>query len=116
MFGKGKAIGPDLTGSNRDNLDYLLENIIDPSGVVPPELRQSAVLLADGRVINGSITKQDDHTLTIQTIDDIQRIPRQDVEAVRKLTKSLMPDGLLTPLSDTQIRDPFAFLQSASGV
>jgi hypothetical protein len=43
---------PDLTGSNRDSLDYLLENIVDPSRVVPAELRQSAVLLESGRVIN----------------------------------------------------------------
>ena len=49
MFGQGKEIGPDLTGSNRDDLNYLLENIVDPSRVVPAELRQSAVLLADGQ-------------------------------------------------------------------
>jgi len=108
-------IGPDLTGSNRDNLGYLLENIIDPSRVVPAELRQSAVLLVDGRVINGSITKQDDHTLTIQTINDVQRIRREDVEQVRKLTQSLMPDEILTPLSNLQVRDLFGFLQSTSG-
>src|SRR5690606_10435210 len=31
LYGEGKAVGPDLTGSNRKHLDYLLENIIDPS-------------------------------------------------------------------------------------
>jgi putative heme-binding domain-containing protein len=112
IFGEGKTVGPDLTGSNRDNLGYLLDNIIDPSRIVSAELRQSAVLTSDGRIINGCITRQDDHTLTIQTINDIQRIPREDVERVRKLTKSLMPDGILTPLSDSQVRDLFAFLQS----
>lgn len=115
MFGEGKMVGPDLTGSNRDNLGYLLENIIDPSRVVPTELRQSAVLLVDGRVINGSITKQDEHTLTIQTITEVQHIRREDVEQVRKLTQSLMPDEILTPLSDSQVRDLFGFLQSTSG-
>ena len=33
MYGQGGKIGPDLTGSGRANLDYLLENIADPSGV-----------------------------------------------------------------------------------
>src|SRR5581483_1813238 len=30
LFGQGKTVGPDLTGGNRKNLDYLLENILDP--------------------------------------------------------------------------------------
>ena len=113
MFGDGKAIGPDLTGSNRDNLDYLLENIIDPSRVVPAELRQSAVLLVDGRIINGTITRQDENTLTIQSIAQEHRVPRQQVETVRKLSQSLMPDGLMTPLTDDQVRDLIGYLQTA---
>jgi putative membrane-bound dehydrogenase-like protein len=115
MFGEGKTVGPDLTGSNRDNLGYLLENIIDPSRIVPAELRQSAVLLSDGRVINGCITRQDEHTLTIQTINDVHRVSREDIELIRKLPQSLMPDGILTPLSDPQVRDLFGFLQATSG-
>ncbi|WP_182869144.1 PVC-type heme-binding CxxCH protein [Stieleria mannarensis] len=114
MFGEGKSVGPDLTGSNRDNLSYLLENIIDPSRIVPADLRQSAVLLSDGRVINGCITRQDEHTVTIQTIDDVQRVPREEIERIHKLTQSLMPDGILQPLSEAQVRDLFAFLQSTS--
>ena len=31
LYGSGGDIGPDLTGTGRDNLDYLLENLIDPS-------------------------------------------------------------------------------------
>src|SRR5690606_4887215 len=30
LFDEGGAIGPDLTGAQRSNLRYLLENIIDP--------------------------------------------------------------------------------------
>jgi len=36
LFGQGAKIGPDLTGSQRTNLDYLLVNIIDPSALVAP--------------------------------------------------------------------------------
>ena len=35
MFGEGGKVGPDLTGSNRGDLDYLLLNILDPSGDIP---------------------------------------------------------------------------------
>ena len=29
LYGRGRLLGPDLTGSGRSNLDYLLENIVD---------------------------------------------------------------------------------------
>ena len=37
LYGIGGKVGPDITGSNRPNLDYLLENILDPSAVIPKE-------------------------------------------------------------------------------
>ena len=50
VLGVGGKVGPDLTGSNRANLDYLLENIIDPSA------GQLAVVLTGiaGAVIGGT--------------------------------------------------------------
>ena len=38
LFGEGGKIGPDITGAQRMNLDYMLENIIDPSAVEQDEL------------------------------------------------------------------------------
>src|SRR5207244_4241888 len=43
LYGQGVEIGPDLTGAGRDNLDYLLENIVDPSTVVTADFRLSVV-------------------------------------------------------------------------
>ncbi|HVX60875.1 MAG TPA: PVC-type heme-binding CxxCH protein, partial [Pirellulales bacterium] len=34
LFNVGGKVGPELTGSNRANLDYLLQNVIDPSAVI----------------------------------------------------------------------------------
>ncbi len=55
MYGEGGKIGPDLTGSGRANLDYLLENIADPSAVVSADYRMSLVTLKDGRASAGSL-------------------------------------------------------------
>lgn len=116
MFGQGKTIGPDLTGSNRDNLDYLLDNIIDPSRVVPAELRQSILLIDDGRVITGTITRQDKNTITIQTATDELRVSQEKVESKKQLQASLMPEGLLSQLSMQEVRDLIGYLQSAGQV
>ena len=39
LYGTGGKVGPDITGSNRPNLDYLLENILDPSAVIPNDYK-----------------------------------------------------------------------------
>ena len=41
LYGRGGEIGPDLTGAGRDNLDYLLENIVDPAHSVSADFRMS---------------------------------------------------------------------------
>ena len=49
LYGYGGEIGPDLTGAGRDNLDYLLENIVDPSASVSADFRMVVVAMNDGR-------------------------------------------------------------------
>lgn len=37
LFGEGRAIGPDLTGAERRNIDVLMQNIVDPSASIRKE-------------------------------------------------------------------------------
>src|SRR5262245_39897103 len=55
LFGVGGKIGPDITGSNRPNLDYLLENILDPGAVIPNEYKVTVLELVNGRVVTGIV-------------------------------------------------------------
>ncbi|MGN6547899.1 MAG: PVC-type heme-binding CxxCH protein [Aureliella sp.] len=110
IFGEGKSIAPDLTGSNRTNLEYLLINILDPSAVVPKQFTTSVVALGDGRVVTGVVVSETDQALVIQTDKEQLTIPRDEIDVVRKTGKSLMPDGMLDTLSPEQVRDLFAFL------
>ncbi len=55
LYGYGGEIGPDLTGAGRDNLDYLLENLVDPSASVSADFRMVVVAMSDGRVLNGLV-------------------------------------------------------------
>jgi putative membrane-bound dehydrogenase-like protein len=112
LYGQGKQIGPDLTGSNRDNLDYLLENIVDPSAIVPVDFRISVVTLKDGRVLTGVVGGQTGRTLAVQTQTERLTVERSEVDTVRPTPQSLMPDGLLGDLRDEQVRDLIAYLMS----
>jgi len=110
LYGEGGKVGPDLTGGGRDNLDYLLENIVDPSAVVTADFRMSIVELKDGRVLNGLIAAKTERTLTLKTMTETLTVERGEVAGFRESTLSLMPEGLLEALPPDQARDLIAYL------
>jgi putative membrane-bound dehydrogenase-like protein len=112
LFGAGGKVGPELTGSNRANLDYLLENIIDPSAVIPKEYATTQIELKNGRVITGIVRGETPAALTVVTANDALTVPREDIEARYASNTSMMPDDLLKPLNDSEIRALIAYLQN----
>ena len=116
LYGQGTLVGPDLTGANRHNLQYLLENIVDPSASVGKEFRASAIALTDGRILTGVVLQQSKQTLTIQTQQEKLTVNRDDVEQIKPQEVSLMPDGLLKQMTDQQIRNLFTYLQTKTQV
>ncbi len=110
LYGQGNAIGPDLTGSDRHNLDYLLGNIVDPNALVPADYRVSVLKLKDGRVISGVIPEQNERTLTVQTPTERVTVERTQVLENQQLPSSLMPEGLLSALGEENVRHLFAYL------
>lgn len=116
MFGYGEMIGPDLTGANRTNLDYLLENIVAPSSVVSKDYRMTIVVMDSGQVFNGLVTAKNNRTLTLQTQNELKTIALADIEETIQTTKSPMPDGLLDNLTADQIRDLIWYLMQPTQV
>jgi putative membrane-bound dehydrogenase-like protein len=116
LYGEGGEVGPDLTGSGRANLDYLLTNIVDPSAEVSVDFRMTIVTLKDGRVLNGFITAKTERTLTLRTMTEKLTVERAEIASSQELPQSLMPEGLLLALSETQVRDLFAYLMHPSQV
>ncbi|WP_300931650.1 PVC-type heme-binding CxxCH protein [Prosthecobacter sp.] len=112
LYGQGGAIGPELTGSDRHNLKYLLENILDPSAVVPADYRVSVLNLKDGRTITGVIPEQTERTLTVQTPAERITIERTQIVKQAQLPMSLMPEGLLAALGDENVKNLIAYLMS----
>ena len=110
LYGEGGKIGPDLTGANRDNLDYLLENIADPSAVVAPDFRMSLITLKDGRVLAGMITTKNERTLTLRTMTDVQTVERTEIVKTEESPLSMMPEGLLAAFTPEQTCNLFAYL------
>jgi putative heme-binding domain-containing protein len=110
LFGEGAKIGPDLTGSQRTNPEYLLTKLLDPSAVVARDYQMTVLTLKNGRALSGLVKEENDKTLTLQTQNEAVRLDKSDIEERERSQQSMMPDGLLAPLSPTEIRDLIAYV------
>jgi putative membrane-bound dehydrogenase-like protein len=114
LLGEGESIGPDLTGAERGDLDFLMTSLVDPSSLVRKEYQSQTIALRDGRVLTGLVVDEDDRTLTLFDSNRQKTVlPRDAVEEARPSEVSLMPEGLLDKLTEPQIRDLFRYLQGS---
>jgi putative membrane-bound dehydrogenase-like protein len=116
LYGEGGALGPDLTGSGRHDLNYLVENIVDPSAVVDAAYYLNSITLKDGRILSGIVGAQTERTLTLRSIGQETVIDKQDITQRDILPLSLMPEGLLQAFTPEQQRDLLAYLMGNSQV
>jgi putative membrane-bound dehydrogenase-like protein len=110
LYGVGAKIGPDLTGSNRSDLEYLLSNIVDPSSVIAKDYQQTIVLTIDGLVVSGLLKSEDDKSITLQTATEVATIPKDEIESRELSDVSMMPDDQLKQFSPQEIVSLFAYL------
>ena len=88
----------------------MLLRIINPNA----EIREGFESLNDGLVITGFKIEEDVNSLVLRTVDgQSQTNDKTSIEEQHRNKDSLMPTGLMDGLSDTQIRDLFAFLTRA---
>lgn len=116
LYGVGNKVGPDLTGSNRANLDYLLSNIVDPSAVMAKEYQQTVIVTDNARVISGIVRSEDAKSVTIQTAESVVIIPRNEIDERVLSEKSMMPDDQLKPFTEHEVRSLIAYLTGKSQV
>ncbi|MGC3969872.1 MAG: hypothetical protein QM775_21840 [Pirellulales bacterium] len=116
LYGEGQQIGPDLTGANRQNMDYLLENMVDPGAVVSADFQMSVFTLDDGRTFNGLVLSETEKTVTFRTATETVTVEKTAIEERNIVPLSLMPENQLQPLNETQLRDLFGYLQSKEQV
>ena len=116
LFDFGAEIAPELTGANRADLDYLLQNIVDPNALIGADYQLNTIETKDGRVLLGMIRGEDANTLTVRTMTEQVVIPVGDVKTRTVSPMSLMPEGLLQALPHEDARDLFRYLSSPKQV
>ena len=113
LFGEGMKIGPDLTGSNRADVKYLLENIIDPGSLVGIDYQLHTIAKKDGQVVAGLLKEKTADALGIAVLGGSQvTVALSDIKDHQVSTTSMMPEGLIANLTSDQTRDLIGYLQS----
>ena len=116
LFGSPMGIGPDLTGAQRSNLHYVLENTLDPSATLGENYKMTIAVLVDGRVINGIVGAKTESTTTFNTPTGPVVVENSQIEETRVSNLSIMPEGQLDLLNETQVADLVKYLQSTEQV
>lgn len=116
LFDAGAEIAPELTGANRTDLDYLLQNIVDPNALIGADYQLTIIETKDGRVLAGMIRGENANTLTVRTMTEQVILPVGDVKTRTVSPGSLMPEGLLQAMPHEDARDLFLYFSSSKQV
>ncbi len=112
LYDHGGEIGPNLTAYQRDNVDRMLANVVNPSAEIREGFENFVLQTADGRTLAGFLADQDNQVVVLRTAEGQNvTVPRAEIEELRATGQSLMPEGLLKSLTDAQARDLFAYLR-----
>ncbi|MEQ8685803.1 MAG: PmoA family protein [Imperialibacter sp.] len=117
MYGEGGSIGPELTGSNRANLDYLLSNVLDPSGEIQDDYKMVVITTRDGRTYSGNVNAENERQLTIRVVgQDAVVINKSEIQSREESANSMMPPGLFKTLTDKEIIDLVGYLRTSDQI
>jgi putative membrane-bound dehydrogenase-like protein len=116
LFGVGQKIAPELTGSNRADLDYLLTNMVDPNQVIGKDYQVTNAFLKDGRIVSGILLRENEGAVTLQAENEALTVARADLASLKPSKLSLMPEGQLDGFAPDQVRDLVAYLQAPAQV
>lgn len=116
LYEGGNDIGPDITGADRGNADYLLGNVLDPSGEIQDAYKLVMVTTRDGRSYAGNVANENDRQLTLRTIGQDVVLDQSEIQSREVAPISMMPEGLLEQLSDQEVLDLFAYLRTTRQV
>lgn len=112
---RGGKLGPNLSNAGQSvNRQQLIHSILRPSDQFPPQFQAWVVKTTDGEEHQGL---QLDHKANgaielFSLLGTTERFEGPDITSYHAAPRSLMPDGLETGLSTSEMRDLIAFLES----
>jgi putative membrane-bound dehydrogenase-like protein len=115
LFGEGNKVGPDLTGTDRNNSEFIITSIVDPSAVIRNEYVAYVVTTHNGRLLTGLMAESTPKTVTLLDSKNVRTtLSRDEIDEIRPSPESLMPEKSLDDLDEQQIRDLLSYVQASA--
>ncbi len=116
--GTTNGLGPDLQHVwEAFHREGVLESIVDPNKSIASGYDTYSVETNSGQVLLGRILSSDESAVTLLMPGNQKRsLTRKEIKAINMLPVSLMPAGLTHGLTDAQMDDLLAYLQSSGGL
>ena len=111
VAGAGGQVGPSLESVGASApVDYLLDSLLEPNKAIKENYHSLIVATNDGQIVLGLKVRQTPSTLVLRDSEDRElAIPLSTIEA-QKPGGSLMPAGLIEPLTRGELVDLVRFL------
>jgi putative membrane-bound dehydrogenase-like protein len=110
--GLGHGVGPDLNAEFQRAEETIIRDVLVPSDTITPGYAAYAVATSDGLVFSGLIVAESPTSITLrQSEGKEQIILRKDVDEVRALLVSIMPDDLSNTVAPRDLADLLAWLR-----
>ena len=116
--GEGGTAGPDITSAvNRYSRRDLLEAILLPSKAVSDQYQDSIFLTNEDELVTGKIMREEHGKLFIQTSPfdwKLTVLAKEDIQSTKASNVSSMPSGLLDSLTQEEILNLIAYIESGA--
>jgi putative heme-binding domain-containing protein len=109
---RGAPVGPDLSSIGKlRSAAELLDSLLAPSRRIEPKFAAYVVHTHDGRSLTGLMTRRNEQSVVLCDSEGKEvSLPAEEVETLRPLSTSLMPDGQLVGLTAQEVADLLAYL------
>ncbi len=111
--GEGMALGPDLITVKTKGREALLTAILDPHKEVAPQYIAFDVITKDANTYTGIITRDEATGLSLKIMGGAEiNLPRANIRGSTSSGKSLMPEGLESGMSVSDMADLLSFIET----
>jgi putative membrane-bound dehydrogenase-like protein len=109
--GRGNVVGPDLSLiAQQGDRTAILRSILEPQREVAPQFYPALLKLSDGTDFTGILLRSSSTEVFRDITGKERTFQKADIVQRTELKTSLMPPGLVSMLTDGELRDLLAFL------
>jgi putative heme-binding domain-containing protein len=108
----GTAYGPDLASIRNRRPEAILTDILDPNLSIADGYDLWEITMKDGETKQGIIGSETTGSITLRIYGGADEVlSRQDIQSLRSLGMSIMPNGMENMISPEDMRDLLTFIK-----